>query len=104
MPLQPFLSILESNPAVKRDNQAYVVGEELDATLFVMLGKDVMQLPKLTRLERKDELVHLTTQKGERYFFAESEVVGLSFGSQSSKSKNAGAGFLPSGSILSRQG
>ena len=102
MPLQPFLSILESNTAIKRDDQAYVVPEDLDATLFVTLGKDVMQVPKLVRLERKNEIVHLTTAKGERYFFSETEVVGLSFGSQSNKSKGAGAGFLPSGSVLAR--
>lgn len=101
MALQPFLSILETNSAVKRDNNSYVIAEELDVTLFVTLGKDVMQVPKLARLDRKDEIVHLTTQKGDRFFFFEGDVVGLSFGAQNGKSKSAGAGFLPSGTVLS---
>ena len=101
MALQPFLSILETSSSVKRDNNSYVIAEELDVTLFVTLGKDVMQVPKLARLDRKDELVHLTTQKGDRFFFAEADVVGLSFGGQNGKSKSAGAGFLPSGTVLS---
>lgn len=102
MPLQPFLAILESTPNIKREGQTYLFADETDATLFVTLGKDVMQVPKVSKLDKKDGLVHLTTQKGERFFFDENAIVGLSLGSAANKSKGAGAGFLPSGSVLSR--
>ena len=43
--------ILDSVPGVKKDGNSYNIAEEVDATLFVALGQEVMQLPRVAKVE-----------------------------------------------------
>jgi hypothetical protein len=83
--------ILESVPGVKRDGTALLVPEELDATAFVSLGQEVLQIPKVQRVELSTE-ISIATHRGERFFFPIENVVGLKLGKQETKNSH-GAGF-----------
>jgi hypothetical protein len=92
MPL-PIEKILSSAPQAKKDGNAYVIPEEVDATVYVALGQEVLQIPRIMRVELSTEIV-FHTHKGERFYFASDQVVGFRFGGQDSRNKQAGAGFM----------
>jgi hypothetical protein len=85
--------ILSSAPQVKKDGQAWVIPEESDATAFVALGQEVLQIPRIMRIELGTEAVFLT-HKGERFYFAPEQVVGLRFGGPEARHKIGSAGFM----------
>ncbi|HWE31787.1 MAG TPA: hypothetical protein VHB97_27490 [Polyangia bacterium] len=92
MPL-PIDKILQSAPQVKKDGNAFVLPEEVDATAYVALGQEVLQIPRIMRVELSSEAV-FTTHKGERFYFAAEQVVGFRFGGPEARSKIGGAGFM----------
>jgi hypothetical protein len=92
MPL-PIDKILQSAPQVKKDGNAYVLPEEVDATAYVALGQEVLQIPRIMRVELSSEAVFVT-HKGERYYFSADQVVGFRFGGAEARAKHAGAGFF----------
>lgn len=92
MPL-PIDKILQSAPQVKKDGNAYVIPEEVDATAFLALGQEVLQIPRIMRVELSSEVV-FHTHKGERFYFSADQVVGFRFGGAESRNKHAGAGFF----------
>ena len=92
MPL-PIDKILQSAPQVKKDGNAYVVPEEVDATAYVALGQEVLQIPRIMRVELSSKAV-FTTHKGERFFFGADQIVGFRFGGPEARNKHAGAGFF----------
>jgi hypothetical protein len=92
MPL-PIDKILQSAPQVKKDGNAYAIPEEVDATAYVALGQEVLQIPRIMRVELSSEAVFVT-HKGERFYFAAEQVVGFRFGGPEARSKHAGAGFF----------
>jgi hypothetical protein len=92
MPL-PIDKILQSAPQVKKDGNAYVIPEEVDATAYIALGQDVLQIPRIMRVELSSEAV-FHTHKGERFYFSADQVVGFRFGGPESRNKGAGAGFM----------
>jgi hypothetical protein len=85
--------ILSSTPQVKKDGHAWVIPEESDATAFVALGQEVLQIPRIMRIELGTEAVFLT-HKGERFYFALEQVVGLRFGGPEARHKIGSAGFM----------
>jgi hypothetical protein len=91
MPL-PIEKILSSAPAVKKDGNAFVFPEELDANVFIALGQEVLQIQRLSRVEVSAEVSFLT-HKGERFYFGPDQVVGFKFGAPEAKHKPGGAGF-----------
>ena len=92
MPL-PIDKILQSAPQVKKDGNAYVIPEEVDATAYVALGQEVLQIPRIMRVELSSEAVFVT-HKGERFYFAAEQIVGFRFGGPEARNKHAGAGFF----------
>jgi hypothetical protein len=92
MPL-PIDKILQGTPLVKKDGNAYVLPEEIDATAYVTMGHEVLQIPRLMRIELSSEVV-FHTHKGERFYFSVEQVVGLRFGGPESRNKQGGAGFM----------
>lgn len=94
MPL-PIDKILSSAPQVKKDGTAYVIPEEVDATAFLALGQEVLQIPRIMRVEVASEIVFIT-HKGERFYFGLDQVVGLRLGGADARTKHAGAGFFKS--------
>ena len=89
----PIDKILSTAPSVKKDGNAFVFPEETDATAFIALGQEVLQIPRIAKVEVSSEVV-FHTHKGERFYFAVDQVVGLRFGAVESKNRHAGAGFF----------
>ena len=92
MPL-PIDKILQTAPQVKKDGNAYAIPEEVDATAYVALGQEVLQIPRIMRVELSSEAVFVT-HKGERFYFLADQVVGFRFGGPEARNKHAGAGFF----------
>jgi hypothetical protein len=92
MPL-PIDKILQSAPQVKKDGHAYIIPEEVDATAFLALGQEVLQIPRVMRIELSSEVL-FHTHKGERFYFSADQVVGFRFGGPESRNKHPGAGFF----------
>ena len=92
MPL-PIEKILSSAPQVKKEGSAFVIPEEVDATAYVALGQEVLQIPRIMRVELAHEVV-FATHKGERFYFAVEQVCGFRFGGPEGRNKHAGAGFM----------
>jgi hypothetical protein len=86
--------VLESTAGVKKDGAAFIIPEELDATVFVALGHEILQIPRLSRVELGADLTSFVTHKNERFFFPPDQVVGLRVGGPEAKAGRTGAGFL----------
>jgi len=93
MPTINIGKILEKAPGVKREGDAFVLPEELDANAYVTIGQEVLQIPRLHRVELTGDLVTLTTHKSERFFFAPDQVAGLKLGGDSKVGRTS-AGFF----------
>ena len=83
--------ILDGAPGVKKDGSSYNIPEEVDATLFVALGQEVLQLPRVSRVEL-GETVRIGNHKGETFFFPGENLVGVKLGAPE-RSQKHGAGF-----------
>jgi hypothetical protein len=92
MPHLMLSKILDGAHGVKKDGAAYIINEELDATAFIALGSEVLQVARVMRVEVTNELVALQNQKGERFYFPPEQVVGLKVGGEMRASKLS-AGF-----------
>ena len=93
MPTINIGKILEKAPGVKREGDAFVLPEELDANAYVTIGQEVLQIPRLHRVELTGDLVTLTTHKSERFFFAPEQMAGLKLGGDSKVGRTS-AGFF----------
>jgi hypothetical protein len=100
MPSLQLSKVLDSATGVKKDGAAYILSEELDANVFVALGQEILQIPKLGRVEVGADALVLITHKGDRFFCMPDQVVGLRLGGPESKNKHASAGFLTGGTVL----
>jgi hypothetical protein len=92
MPHLVLPKVLSGVPGVKRDGDAFHVNEDLEATAFISLGNEVLQVARVLRLEVTPELVTLHTQKGDRFYFPPEQVVGIRLGGEL-KSAKTSAGF-----------
>jgi hypothetical protein len=84
--------ILDGAPGIKKDGNTYNFPEEVEATLFVALGQEVLNLPRVSRVEVGGEAVRIGTHKGESFWFPQENVVGIKLG-PSEKAHKPGAGF-----------
>ncbi len=84
--------VLDGIQGVKKDGATYVVPEELDLTLFISMGQEVLQVARASRVETGGETVTIATHKGERFFFPPDHVVGLRVGVEQ-KTARSSAGF-----------
>ena len=85
--------ILETLPGVKREGTAFLLPEELDTAVFVSLGQEVLQVPRVARVELGTDVVLFVTHKGERFYFPPEQVMGLKFGGPDAKMARLNAGF-----------
>jgi hypothetical protein len=92
MPHLVLNKILDGVPGVKRDGAAYLLAEDLECTAFIALGAEVLQVARVLRFDVAGELVTLSTQKGERFFFPPEQIVGLRLGGEG-KAAKLSAGF-----------
>ena len=84
--------ILDGAQGVKKDGNTYNIPEEVDTTLFVALGQEVLQLPRVSRVDAGADSVRITTHKGETFFFPAENLVGVKLGAPE-KAHKPGAGF-----------
>lgn len=96
----PITKVLESAPGVKKDGASYIIPEELDANVFLALGQEILQLPRLARVEPSADVIVLITHKGERFYVPPDQIAGLRLGGPESKAGKVYAGFLNSGTVL----
>jgi hypothetical protein len=92
MPHLVMSKILDGTPGIKKDGAGYTVSEELDATVYISLGIEVLQVARLARVETSGETVTLSTHKGERFFFPPDHIMGLKLGHEA-KAARTTAGF-----------
>lgn len=86
-------SVLEGLPGTRKEGAAHLFDEEVDATVFISLGQEVLQVARIARAElQPDFLVKLTTHRGERFFFQSEQIVGLRLGGEP-KALRSTAGF-----------
>jgi len=100
IPSMAFLQIskvLAGTPGVKKDGSAWLIPEELDATVFVALGHEILQIPRLARVELGSDVSTFITHKSERFYFPPDQITGLRVGGPEAKAGRMGAGFLKSG-------
>jgi hypothetical protein len=84
--------ILDGVQGVKKDGSAYLLSEELDATAFIALAAEVLQVARVQRVDIGADVVSFNTQKGERFYFPPEQVVGFKVGGELKASKLS-AGF-----------
>jgi hypothetical protein len=85
--------VLESAPGVKKDGTAWLLPEELDANAYVALGVEVLQIPRLSRVDITGDVVTLLTSKNERFYFPPEQIVGLRLGGTDAHRGRSLAGF-----------
>jgi len=81
--------ILESEGA-KSSGSVYIIREDREATCFVSAPGDVLQIPRIVKVDLKDKFVSLQTAKEERFIFAYEDVLGFKLGGQQHKDRTAG--------------
>lgn len=86
--------VLEMEKAVKREAKGvYTIGEDVELTVLLEMGQEVMSVPKVRRITSQAEMLILETLKGERYYVGpDTGVRGLKFAEQENN-KLRGAGF-----------
>ena len=84
--------VLEGISGARKDGGAFTLPEELDVTLYVSLGDEVLQIARVSRVEPTTEVLTVVTHKGERFFLPPERVIGLKTGA-TTKPVALGAGF-----------
>jgi hypothetical protein len=84
--------ILERIPNAKKDGAAWLLPDDIEATLFVALGEEVLQVAKIARIDIGTEVLEISTHKQERFFFPPEQIVGFRVGGES-KALRGSAGF-----------
>jgi len=60
--------------------------------LYIGIGQEVLQIPKVTRIEIGAEVLEIANHKQERFFFAPEQVIGFRCGGETNKLRGS-AGF-----------
>jgi hypothetical protein len=89
--------VLETLPGARKDGAAFLLAEELDVTLYVSLGEEVLQISRASRVEfsgtaSNGRVLSVLTHKGERFYLPPERVIGLKTG-VTHKPVALGAGF-----------
>ena len=67
MKIEQLVDIFVKQIGARKDGQSYLVPDPIEATVFVSLASEVLQIPRIARLEAADGLVYLDTHKGDRF-------------------------------------
>jgi hypothetical protein len=84
--------VLETLPGARKEGAAFLLPEELDVTIYVSLGEEVLQIPRASRVELSGATLNILTHKGERFYLPPERVIGLKTG-VTHKPVAPGAGF-----------
>jgi hypothetical protein len=83
------VQILESEGA-KGGSNGFSIREDREATCFVSAPGDLLQIPRVVKIDLKDKFVSLQTAKDERFLFAYEDVLGFKMTASSTKDRAAG--------------
>jgi hypothetical protein len=83
------MNILETEGA-KGGGSAFSIREDREATCFVSAPGDLLQIPRIVKVDLKEKFVSLQTAKDERYIFAYEDILGFKLASQSTRDRSAG--------------
>ena len=76
----------------RKDGPAYLLPAETEAVVYVALAGETLTVPKVTRYEPAEPLVHLETARGERYVILADDVRALRI-DRAENVRKTGAGF-----------
>ena len=77
---------------VRKDGNAFLLGEELDVTLYASLGEEALQIARVSRVDLGVEIATISTHKGERFFVPPERLIAMKTGVPS-KTVASSAGF-----------
>ena len=86
------VQILESEGA-KGGANGFAFREDRDATCFVSAPGDLLQIPRVVKIDLKEKFVALQTAKDERFLFAYEDVLGFKLTPAATKDRTAGFGI-----------
>ncbi len=85
------VQILEGEGAEGRAG-TYKIPEAREATCFVSAPGDLLAIPRVTKIELKDQYIAISTTKDERFSFAYADVLGFRLAAPA-MAKDRSAGF-----------
>ena len=83
------VQILESEGA-KGGANGFSIRDDREATCFVSAPGDLLQIPRVVKIDLKEKFVSLQTAKDERFLFAYEDVLGFKLTASSPKDRLAG--------------
>jgi hypothetical protein len=83
------MQILESEGA-KGGANGFSIREDREATCFVSTPGDVLQIPRVVKVDLKEKYLSLQTTRDERYIFAYDDVLGFKLAASATKDRTAG--------------
>ena len=92
MRIDQLTEVFVKHLGARKDGPAYVVPPDTDASIFVGLEGETLNIGKVTRLEAVDTLIYLDTGKGERYVIAAEDVRAVKIDRAETLRRNS-AGF-----------
>ena len=81
--------ILEAEGA-KASGSVFTIREDREATCFVSAPGDLLQIPRIVKLDLRDKFLALQTAKEERFLFAYEDVLGFRLAAQTVKERATG--------------
>lgn len=96
MKIELLQQVLEAEKGVKREGKGvYTIGEEVEMTVLLDMGQEVMSVARVRKVTSQPELLILETYKSERiYIGPDTAVRGIKF-TQVEGHKLRGTGFSP---------
>jgi hypothetical protein len=83
------VQILESEGA-KGGANGFTIREDREATCFVSAPGDLLQIPRILKIELKEKFLSLQNNKDERFIFAYEDVLGFKLSAVATKERAAG--------------
>ena len=83
------VQILESEGA-KGGANGFSVREDREATCYVSTPGDLLQIPRIVKIDLKEKFLALQTNKDERFLFAYEDVLGFKLSAVANKERAAG--------------
>jgi hypothetical protein len=83
------MEILESEGA-KGGASGFSIREDREATCFVSTPGDLLQIPRLVKIDLKEKFLSLQTNKDERFLFAYEDVLGFKIAAPQARERSAG--------------
>ena len=83
------VQILEGEGA-KGGANGFSIREDREATCFVSAPGDLLQIPRVIKVDLKEKFVSLTTVKDERFLFAYEDILGFKLTATAAKERPAG--------------